>query len=952
MQWWQLVYLLVCLFVPGLTIRAQAESLHVVEGQISLGNVSVDDDVALYGNWMFFPNRLISPNEFLEEIRKNNGVHSGLFTEVGKSFVDSSPADFKDNFGKATYVIRLDELRYYDIGMWGARNYTASKIFFFDEEGHGSLKPISENGQLSDDPNRSVPAIMMPDLVPIQARPSSHHYVLIQVANQFHSWGGLWAPPRIARFDVALEKSQSVLRMNHWIIGFCLFIFLYNISLFLRQKHDHGSLYLAIGCLILMIRTFALNNIGRDWLGNPFWSHELSFKFIYLSYTLGIVMIMGFFHSMFPDSCPKPLLNFTIFSQVPLYLAIILFSVRDYYQYISLSLNASVIILTPLFFAISTRAYFNKEKGAIWSFIGSLILVATIGNDILESLGYTQLIQNLTGVGLSAFMALQTQVIADRFSIAFKTSVLLRENLQDEVDKQTREIKTILNTIQQGIFIVRDENLRIGKTHSYYLQSLCGQLDIHSATLDTILLDRSSLDEDSKARIKSTLFASIKAEPIVFQVNRDNLPWEIKYKSPEGHEKVLELEWTPIADKDGLIWQILVSARDVTELRKYQSKSIEKDQESRIIIEIAQIPEVTFSRFIKIIRAYVDESISTLKTLKAWDQEVIRKIFINIHTVKGLARSIGLHSLSNVSHQVEQELHQQQDGSHWNSTQIILDSEIMLASVDEYQHIAENKLGWNLSEHIIKIPAKKLEHITKSLLSLRIESVQAQHLTLLDEVCEELLKTSFQSMSQLIQEAFSGVKAIARDLEKRPPILEILGSDIYLTSEGLILCHSILTHLLRNSIDHGIEKPEERIRKHKSEIGLIRVELRVNHNNLIIHYQDDGRGLDLKKIKQRAQAMNLWDATRHYSNQEIARFILSSGLSTKDQVSDISGRGLGMDAVQTLLSEAGGNIGIEVSDLSDDADFRPCSFMLSLPKKYWLIYGAVHTKPSAYLSQA
>ena len=122
-----------------------------------------------------------------------------------------------------------------------------------------------------------------------------------------------------------------------------------------------------------------------------------------------------------------------------------------------------------------------------------------------------------------------------------------------------------------------------------------------------------------------------------------------------------------------------------------------------------------------------------------------------------------------------------------------------------------------------------------------------------------------------------------------------------------------MIHLIRNSIDHGIEPPEERIKKGKPEEGTIKISARNEGDRVYITIEDDGRGIDENKVIQKALEKRLInpDLIDKMSREEKLKLIFLPGLSTKDEITDLSGRGVGMDAVKSTIEELGGKIYIE-----------------------------------------
>ncbi len=137
-----------------------------------------------------------------------------------------------------------------------------------------------------------------------------------------------------------------------------------------------------------------------------------------------------------------------------------------------------------------------------------------------------------------------------------------------------------------------------------------------------------------------------------------------------------------------------------------------------------------------------------------------------------------------------------------------------------------------------------------------------------------------------------------------------------------------LLHIIRNSIDHGIESKEERLKKGKAEAGLIQLNGFYSGTNVIIEIQDDGRGIDLKQVRQEAIERNIIEAEVNLSQQEIIDLICHPGFSTAKEVTDVSGRGVGMDAVKQNVENLKGTL--EISSISEQGTTIRICLPLSL----------------------
>ncbi|HEB01650.1 MAG TPA: chemotaxis protein CheA [Nitrospirae bacterium] len=115
-----------------------------------------------------------------------------------------------------------------------------------------------------------------------------------------------------------------------------------------------------------------------------------------------------------------------------------------------------------------------------------------------------------------------------------------------------------------------------------------------------------------------------------------------------------------------------------------------------------------------------------------------------------------------------------------------------------------------------------------------------------------------------------------------------------------------LMHIVRNAIDHGLEKPAERKSKGKPEAGSLELRARQKGNNVVIEISDDGRGIDMGKVKRRAVQRGMVTASEQLEEKDILEFMFEAGFSTKDTVSETSGRGVGLDVVKLMLASLGG----------------------------------------------
>ncbi len=186
----------------------------------------------------------------------------------------------------------------------------------------------------------------------------------------------------------------------------------------------------------------------------------------------------------------------------------------------------------------------------------------------------------------------------------------------------------------------------------------------------------------------------------------------------------------------------------------------------------------------------------------------------------------------------------------------------------------------------------------------------------LSNVTAELQEGVMKTRMQPIGNAWNKLPRIVRDLSvelNKPIDLEMVGGETELDRQVLELIRDPLTHMVRNSADHGIEKPEEREKAGKSKTGTIRLSAFHEGGHIIISIADDGRGLNTEKLKQKILSQGLASESEleAMSDSQIHKYIFHPGFSTAEKVTSVSGRGVGMDVVRTNIELIGGSIDLK-----------------------------------------
>lgn len=189
-----------------------------------------------------------------------------------------------------------------------------------------------------------------------------------------------------------------------------------------------------------------------------------------------------------------------------------------------------------------------------------------------------------------------------------------------------------------------------------------------------------------------------------------------------------------------------------------------------------------------------------------------------------------------------------------------------------------------------------------------------------------------------VKPIFQKMRRIVRDTSAKlgkQVNLEIIGEDIEVDKSILDLVGDPLVHIIRNAVDHGVETPDKRQAAGKPAEGNITLKACHENGKLAFYIIDDGGGIDAERVKAKAINLGIIKASDKKTVQELQSLIFHPGFSTKDQVTDISGRGVGMDVVSNNIKEMSGEIEIK-SELGKGSRFK-----ITLPQTFSIIEGTV-----------
>lgn len=538
-------------------------------------------------------------------------------------------------------------------------------------------------------------------------------------------------------------------------------------------------------------------------------------------------------------------------------------------------------------------------------------------------------------------------VVNDITDIKKSEGALLRvnEHLEEmvaertaEVNRKSQDIQTMLQNLPQGI-LTFNQDLLVHDEYSVYLETILETTEVAESNIMDLLFSNSNLGADTLSQMFTAMQSILDEEAFLFDCNSHLLVTTFEKTFVGGKVKSLDLSWSAIINDQDIVEKLLVSMRDVTEIMALQEAASHQKKELEIIGQILSISSNKFMDFILGTKEFIQENRALIAANAQNISGTLDTLFRNMHTIKGNARTYGFDHLTDFIHQVEQEYSELRENPNK-----IWDQQYLLAQLDETEHLVgeytkvnEEKLGRKIGgvlgakAEYLMINKEQLTSLTNQIDDLENADSQILLSTLRDiKNIVELSET--EPFEQIISGILQAIPKLANELEKPEPKIVIDDGDIVFKKQVFQLFKNTFMHLFRNSLDHGLETSKERIIKGKHVEGTIKITIRKVANNLEIRYADDGKGLDLVKIRRKAIAAHYITETEALNAESVSKLIFKPGLSTSDKVTDVSGRGVGMDAVKNFFEQQKGSIELSLPHQFTEEDRSvPVELVMTLP---------------------
>ncbi|MBK7002635.1 MAG: Hpt domain-containing protein [Rhodoferax sp.] len=601
----------------------------------------------------------------------------------------------------------------------------------------------------------------------------------------------------------------------------------------------------------------------------------------------------------------------------------------------------------------SLRGAWNKRPGALILSLGIGIFYISAVHDMVLAFGLITSVSMMFS-GVLSFVASMLYVASNIFADTFVENKKLVRELQTlndgleqlvaertlELRRKTNDIQTMLQNMPQGVLTVLTGGI-IHPEYSAYLETIFETKDIANKPMMELVFANTNLGVDILSQVDAVAGACIGEDVMNFEFNSHLMVTEFDKTMQDGRKKSIEISWSPISNDEGICEKLMLCIRDVSELKVLEAEAGQQRRELEMIGQILSVNQEKFHQFIDSSGQFIDENRAIIERTDFKDSEVITQLFRNMHTIKGNARTYGLLHLTNKVHETEQTYDNMRKNPDvdWNKELLLEQLRQTYVAIQEYAKINEVKLGRKGPGRrggVDKFLMVQKDHV-ESMIGY-LEHVDSHNHSAMQEVFRRVRGALRQIGTDKISDILAGVldslPSLAKELSKEAPVVSILDNGIRIKTQISDLLKNVFMHLLRNSMDHGIETADKRLAKGKEATGHIELELALRDGELWFRLRDDGRGLAVDMIRRKAIENGLITQDQGFSPEQTAQLIFASGFSTAEKVTEVSGRGVGMDAVKGFVQREGGSIELRFADDNVGADFRSFETVIRLPDKF------------------
>ena len=513
--------------------------------------------------------------------------------------------------------------------------------------------------------------------------------------------------------------------------------------------------------------------------------------------------------------------------------------------------------------------------------------------EVAKSLLCVPLIDNEIVVGVMNFSGVQGKVSFEESDYEYASSVArllvitlknihMREEIEEynrsleekikertaALQEKTNDIMSMMENMHQGLFTIVQGGT-IHPEYAAYLEAIFETKSIAGRSYMDLMFANSDLGSDITNQVETAVSCLIGEDEMMYDFNSHLLATECSIKLPSGKEKIIELDWDPIIF-DEVIQKLMVTVRDVTELKALQKEAEAQKRELEIIGEILSLEESKFNQFIDSANKFTTENRAQIEANEAKDLDVIALLFRNMHTIKGNARTYGFKYITDVVHEAEETYDKMRKDEEyaWDKVRLIEELDAVEEKISLYSRMATEKLGRGESAGDTQqtLSQDMVDRIVKNFRDIDLSDVPEPARNKLQLAIANVSAMNTESFDSALSEILKALPNMAQELGKVSPQLSIDSAHVRVKPTTTSILNNVFSHLIRNSMDHGIEPAEERESKGKNaqgtiafEAGLMPIPLKSRLKTMVVVWACVGLKKKLSKVENtKAKQKSVW----------------------------------------------------------------------------------------------
>lgn len=544
----------------------------------------------------------------------------------------------------------------------------------------------------------------------------------------------------------------------------------------------------------------------------------------------------------------------------------------------------------------------------------------------LDDLSYSEEdIELLKHLALYASSTLENVFLNEQLKLSHEEIARWNKVLEQKVIERTEAISNLLNNAGQG-FLSFGGNLVIGEEYSLECQKIFG-FDIAKKKFPEIIAPNDEVQREFLETIFPKILEDEDMEDLYFPL----LPDEIRLE-----EKYIHLDYKLINRQDGTKMFMAILS-DITEKRFLEMEMLKEKNILKLVLKFIN----QHNDFMEMINEYREFCFMGLNNILAEEDslvEVAKEVFRQIHNFKGNFAQLEMEHLAKRLHDVENELHNfTANISNYGMDDLrnLLGQFDLASWLQESLAVLEELLDERFFEQNTKVTVdiEKIRELEERVVC----TCSAEECQIL---LPEIKELRYRSFKELLNSYPENMEILAGKLDKPIYPLLIQGEDVLVDIRKYQDFTKSLVHVFRNMLDHGLETLDERIEKNKDPYGQIQCFVEPVDNQICLRMSDDGKGISIDKIRKKAveNGMFTWEEIFSFPKERIIPLIFEDGFSTKEEVTQLSGRGVGMAIVKKELEKIQGRLEIKSEEgLGTEFSFwlpledKPDSTVVSLP---------------------